>query len=441
MNPSAIAARLRRPRFFYGWVIVLVVMIDGMLSAGIGGYGASVFLRTMSAELGWSRGALSLVAVVRSIMPLFLAPILGRYVDRKHGPRLLVAIGGFGAGLSLILVSQVQELWHFYLTFGLLWGAASVSMGGFLGPAVVSKWFVRIRGRAVALSYMGFSAGGVVVVPMIAFFVTRFGWRAAWVLTGLVVIAVMVPLGGLLMRRRPEDMGLRPDGDPPGDPASQAAAVGGRGLGREERSFTPREAVRERSFWLLVGAFACAMYANPPILFHQVAYMEDKGFSLATAATVATVMAFFAAVSKLPWGLLAERFPTRYLMGICFSAAGISLLLLTFGRSERELYAYAVLHGASFGGMIALFDITWASYFGREHLGALRGVTTPLTIWVSGVSTFLIGLAYDFLGAYDIAFASITVAWLLAAALGFLARPPKGVPSTAMTKSSLPSLR
>ncbi|MBI4328692.1 MAG: MFS transporter, partial [Chloroflexi bacterium] len=414
-----------------------VVIKDVMLTAGIGGWGTGVFLRTMTKELGWSRGATSFVALVRSVMPVIVAPFLGRFVDRKHGPRTIVAVGAVAAGLSLMLVSQVRELWQFYLFFGVMWGAASVSMGGALvGPAVISKWFIRMRGRAIALGNMGYSAGGVVVVPMVAFFLSAFGWRNAWVLTGLVVMGVVAPLAFFFMWRRPEDMGLRPDGDPPEAPARGDIGGPRASAASEERSFTVREAVRQGSFWLMIATVSFATFANPPILFHQVAYMEDKGFSLGTAATVATVMAVFAALAKPAWGLLAERFPTRYLMTGCFSLAGLAVFLLVTGRSEIQLYAYAISHGATMGGMVTLFDITWATYFGREHLGAIRGVTTPLTTWISGVSTLLGGLAFDALGSYDLIFTVFAVFWLTAAGVALLAKPPRGAKKSAAVSAA-----
>ena len=171
--------------FFYGWLIVLITFTTAMTTAGISGYGLSFFIVPMSEELGISRTQFSAIAVFRlALLPLL--PFLGLLVDRKHGPRLLVTIGSIIAGLVLMSTSLVQELWQFYLMYGVIFGLAMFSMGGQLvGPAVISKWFIRKRGRAMAIGTMGISTGGFIIAPMAGWFVGEFGWRTAWVLLGI----------------------------------------------------------------------------------------------------------------------------------------------------------------------------------------------------------------------------------------------------------------
>jgi MFS family permease len=358
-----------------------------------------------------------------------VAPFLGRYADRPNGPRYLMMSGALLAGTALILLAfMLQHLWQFYLLFGVVWGVAGTALGGvILGPTIVSKWFVRKRGRALAIATMGVSAGGVVAIPMATLFITAFGWRMAWAALGIVMLATIFPLGAFFMRRQPEDVGLLPDGDTPEEAARQAIRQA-EGAGRPglavRRSFTVRQAFRSRAFWALVVVQTMTSMGLSPVLQHQVAYVQDKGFSLAQAAAIGTMVAFFAAAGKVPWGIIAERVPVRYVMAVAFILAGASLWLLLQAQSLSMLYAYSVLFGLTMGSNPPLSNLVWATYFGRDNLGSIRGYSTPLTRWTGGVSPVFAGLVYDIAGSYNMAFAVFSAAWVLAGAAVLMAGPP-----------------
>ncbi len=434
--------RLWPRRVFYGWMIVFISFWDSMLTAGIGGYGFGVFLRFLSSPvvdggMGWSRGAISFVAMIRMFTTMGVAPVLGRFVDRRRGPQVLMVSGSLLAGAALIALYWVQAIWQFYLLFGVIWGGAMTALGGqIMGPTIVSKWFVRKRGRALAVATMGVSAGGVVAIPLSTLFITLFGWRAAWAALGVVMLVTILPLGAFYMRRQPEDVGLLPDGESPeaadqrgGRPAGPAIAarIGIQG------SYTVRQAFRARSFWVLVVAQTLSSMGLSPVLMHQVAYVQDKGFTLAAAATIGTVFALFAAAGKVPWGMVAERVPVRYVMGFAFVGAGLSLWFLIEGQSLPALYAFAVLFGLFVGSMPPLSNLAWASYFGRDHLGTIRGYSTPLTRWTGGVAPVFAGLVYDWAGVYSLAFVVFSVGWILAGLAVLAAGAPKEPPSAETT--------
>jgi MFS family permease len=164
-------------------------------------------------------------------------------------------------------------------------------------------------------------------------------------------------------------------------------------------------------------------------LIHQIAYVEDKGFTFGSATAVATTMAFFAAAGKVPWGMVAERVPVRFVMGFAFTMAAVSMPILVVGNSLPMLYFYAAAFGLAVGSLPPLSGLAWANYFGPKHLGALRGWATPLTRWTSGVTPFLAGLAYDRAGSYDIAFLALSAAWAVAALAVLTAGAPKEPPS------------
>ena len=282
--------------FFYGWAVVSVTFATAMITAGIGGYGLSFFIIPMSEELGVSRTEFSAISAFRlALLPV--VPFLGMLVDRKHGPRLMIVIGSIIAGAALLLTSRVSSIWQFYIIFGIVFGLATTSMGGMLvGPAVISKWFIRLRGRAMAVGTMGISAGGIVIAPLAGWVIGQFGWRAGWIILGMILLLLIAPMAALFMRRSPEDSGMQPDGDPVrhGTRSARTTAV------RSEYSFTLKQALRTRALWLMVAIQSTMSLSLMPVLFHQVAYVQDKGFDLKTATAIATTLAFFAIIAKLP---------------------------------------------------------------------------------------------------------------------------------------------
>ncbi len=419
-------------RIFYGWMIVFISFWDSMLSAGIGSYGFGVFIRILSSSelgMGWSRAAISAVALIRMVTTMALAPLLGRYADRRNGPRILMVIGSLTAGIALLLMALMQELWHFYLLFGVVWGAAMTALGGMiLGPAIVSKWFVRRRGRALAIATMGVSAGGVIAIPLTTAFITWFGWRLAWAALGVVMLSTILPLGLFAMRRSPEDVGLLPDGRSPTSITNTQNQSGSKDYNNQiavQGSYTPRAAFKTRAFWVLIVADTLGAMSLTPVLIHQVAYIGDKGFGLGTAAAIGTMVAAFAAIGKLPWGILAEKIQVRFAMGIAFFSAGISLTLIIIGDTLPMLYAYAIFFGFTMGSAPPLRNVAWASYFGRDNLGAIRGFATPLTRWAGGLSPLFAGLVYDLAGSYDVAFMVFAICWSASGVVVLAAGDPK----------------
>lgn len=420
-----VAQRLVGRRFFYGWIIVFIAFLDSIIIAGMGGYGLAFFLRPMSEDLDISRTAFSAITLFRLAAVPFV-PLFGIAVDKKHGARLLLVFGSIAAGLALMATSRVQTLWHFYLIYGVLFGVAVMAFGGqVVGPAILAKWFIKRRGRVMALSAIGISAGGAVIAPLSGWLVSEFGWRTAWVVLGVCLILALAPLSALFMRRAPEDIGLLPDGAPSRQAAGAGGGIAPGASADTEYPWTVKEAIRTRALWLLVGVQTLGGIALSPVLLHQIAYIQDKGFDVATATAVATTLAWFAILGKLFFGFLVERFPIRRVLPLCMVPSGLSLILLIQGDSPSMLYAYAALHGVTMGGWAPLMNVAWANYFGRQHLGAIRGWVAPIGNIVGATSPFFAGVMWDLQGSYDFPFAVFAVAWVLGGLLVLVSTPPK----------------
>jgi len=395
-----------------------------MITAGIAGYGLPFFLKPMSEEMGVSRTQFSMVTIFRlSALPLI--PFLGSFVDKKSGSRILITFGSLIAGFVLMSTALVTELWHFYLIYGVIFSIAQFSMGGMLvGPAILAKWFIKKRGRVMGISAMGISGGGFVVAPLAGWLVSEYGWRTAWIALGIVMIISIAPISALLMRRQPEDIGLLPDG------VSAIKAEGSNELHKPtwvetEYPWTRSEAIRTKAIWILIGVQTLGALSLMPVLLHQVPYIQDKDFSLSTAATVATTLAGFAILGKLVYGILAERFPIRYVLSASLIPAGLSLYILVVADNIGMLYSYAILHGLSMGGWSPLMSVALASYFGRQNMGAIRGIVTPFGNIVQAFTPVLAGWMWDTFGDYDLSFTIFAISWSAAGVLILFAKPPK----------------
>ncbi len=417
--------RITGGKVFYGWSIVGVAFTTSMITAGISGYGLSFFLIPMSDDLGVSRAEFSTITLFR-LASLPIIPVLGLLVDKRHGPRLLLTFGSILAGLTLVATSRVETLWQFFIVFGVVFSIAMFAMGGQLvGPAVLAKWFIRRRGRVMAISAIGISGGGLVIAPIAGWLVSEVGWRTAWVVLGLIMVLVISPAAALFMRRQPEDVGLLPDGVGSGvGKAGGAPSANGAEWIDTEYPWTVRQAFRTRALWTLLGIQTFGAMALMPMLFHQVAYIQDKGFGLATATAVATTLAGFAIVGKVIYGYLVERVEPRWLLAMCLIPAGMSLFLLVGASGTPMLYAYAVVHGTTMGGFLPLMNVAFAEYFGRQHMGAIRGAVTPVGNIVGAISPVVAGWMWVSTGNYDAPFTLLALVWIAGGVLAFTAVAP-----------------
>lgn len=414
---------LSRPPF-YGWYIVGAALGAQFISAGTQVYVGGVFLKPMTAELGWSRGEFSAVQTVSTFVMGTVGFLVGGMIDRR-GPRRLMLIGTAVCAASLAATSQVDEAWQFYLTRGIGQTVGNALLGNLVVNVTLAKWFVARRGLAISIASAGVSLGGVLMTPLVAWCIDSFGWRAAWVVLAGVVVLVMVP-ASLLMRRSPEDEGLLPDGMT--DEESDAyTAKRRRASAASEVQWTRSEAVRTRTIWLVIFAYGIANIGLGAMLLHTIPFLTDTGFSSSSASVLFGTMAWAALASKLLWGFLMDRFHARYLSAAAFGTMALAVLtMISVGHTGSVALAYgvALTYGTAMGGTVPLQETVWASYFGRSHLGEIRAVAMPFTIVFSAGGPLLAGAIFDRTGSYDGAlglFAGFSVVGLC---LVLLAKPP-----------------
>lgn len=418
----------RKPRIYYGWWVVLIAFFTDFIQ-GTNAYAFPIFYKPMTQTLGWSRTTVALAPTLRTFANAFLSPWIGRLVDRQ-GPKMIMLAGAMLMGITSVAMSGIHEVWQYFLVYSVIGSIALVAEGSLVTQATVSKWFVRKRGRAMAFVTLGVSAGGLAFTPLGTYIVVNYGWRTGYIALGILAWVLLIP-GSLFMRRRPEDMGLLPDGATPkpvADPVaapSQSEPQKAASADALEDIWTLPQAIRSPNFWLLLMAFNLGGMSIGAVTFHQFNYITDKGFTPAAAAGVVSLYAFLAIVAKLVYGFVSERLHIRYLVVLCMVGGGIAISIFNFATSLQHLYIYAVVYGLTRGAFILVTPLAWANYFGRTFQGTIRGFASPFGLITSAGGPLFGAWVFDHYGSYTIAFLVYSATFLIGAFLVFLAKPTK----------------
>ena len=425
-------APVKRTPFFYGWVIVGIATLYHALHSGIGIWALAVAITPMETDLEWTRSQLLLVLTFRAIVRGVASPILGPWVDRKHGAWVIPLISGVVLSLVLISMRNVSSLPVYYLLLGFISSVALLGMGPGTVDSLIPKWFIRKRPLAIAITSSGGGLGALLFSAPVAILLSAVGWRDMWLWLGVATLVVTVPTA-LLLRRRPEDLGLLPDGanDPRTNPA-QAAALAPI---QDERSFTVREVLRTKSFWLIILAFALATLSFQGFLGNLVAHIEGIGFTPRLAATAITVYGVFSIASRFIWAGVASRFDLRKTLMAQALLTALAMPLLLNIQNTAMLFIVVGYLGITIAGNFLLQPLTFANYFGRHHIGAVRGVTRPFLTLSTAASPLLIALSFDATNSNTLAFSILAFAWVLVALTAYLLPPSQHAGTGPLRKS------
>ncbi len=404
-------SNLRRPDrpIYYGWIMLVAVSCTEVVSWGILYYAFSVFVAPMQAELGWSTVALSGAYSLALLCSGLAAVPVGLWVDR-HGPRLLMTVGSLLATLLVLAWSQVSSLTAFYLIMA---GVGLVSAAVLYEPAfaIVAVWFRHQRGRALAvLTFFGAWAS-FLFIPLSAWLVTALGWRQALLALAVILAAITIPVHALILRRRPEDLGLRPDGAP-----LVVDQLGPRVT--PERSISTATALRESRFWLLTFAFAASTLASVTMTVHLIPYLTAGGHSSGFAALVAGLFGLMSLIGRLTIGLLGERYTRRWVTAglLLMQLVGLGVLGVA-GSTAAGALIYVALFGAGAGTLTIMRAALLAEHYGPASYATINGAQSLALTGAKTAAPVGAGLLISLLGSYALLF------WGLVAllALGTLA--------------------
>ncbi|TMD55622.1 MAG: MFS transporter [Chloroflexi bacterium] len=402
----------RPPRTtFHGWYLVVGLGVTTIVSYGISQYLFGVLVVPIQHDLGWSRATISGAYSLGLVFSGLLGLVIGRLVDR-YGARVLMSAGSLLGALTLLLLSRMTEVWQLYV----LWsGCLGLAMALTLYPVtftVVANWFQRRRGAALATLTVIGGLSSPIYIPFAGYLVARLGWRGALPVLAATALLIALPIHALLVRRRPEDLGLLPDGEPPPE-GHDLDQVGGQRL---------RAALHQPAFWTLMVATALSSAGYSVLLAHLIAYLIGRGYDPVFAAGVFGLTGLASLPGRFIFNLISDRFGPQLLLGLCLGLQSLSIFLLLAAGPFAFLVAFIAVYGTAFGAISPLRASVLADHFGRLAYGAITSVQgVPAGIF-AGLGPFLAGLLYDLLGGYGLAFL-LTAAVFLAASVAVFATP------------------
>lgn len=415
-------------RYFPGWTMVGFAALGQYMSAPGQSYSVAALKDPMRDALGITETNFSLAYAFATLVSAALVPFFGRLVDRL-GARIMLPLVAAGLGIACLQMSRTQTLFDLYLGFSFVRTLGQGAMF-LLSIWLVGEWFEHKRGIATAIAGLG---GGlsVMTVPLINnLLIDWYGWETTWAVLAVGVAGSLVLPGLLMIRDRPEDLGLHPDGLDPedeeaGDDGSGEATAGGPSITSLEDSWTVAEAVRDVTFWKLLAVPATSGLVGTGLIFHQVALFEQHGLSASEALGLLAFQAVFAMVMSFPAGYATDRVPARYLLFAAMTMlAGATLMVITLPFTWTALI-YASLLGLHGSIMRSTATVVWINYYGRAHQGAVRGVAWAVMIVGAAIGPLPLALSIDELGSYAPALWGFLTLPAFAGLLVWTAKPPQ----------------
>ena len=411
--------------FFYGWLIVAVVFVT--MGIGVNARTAfSLLFPPIVDEFGWERGVTAGAFSFGFLVSAVLSPMLGRMMDRA-GPIAVMELGVGMMAAGLVLAPLTREPWHLYLTLGVLVGGGSVCLGYSGQSLFLPNWFVRRRGLAISIAFAGVGIGSITLLPWMQLLIERTGWRSACVAIGVVILLVLAPIN-LLLRKRPEDLGLRPDGD--------AAPVAGAAAPRSNvvdpawaaTDWTLRRAVRTARFWWIALGYFCGLYVWYAVQVHQTKYLVEIGFSATVAAWALGLVSLAGIPGQIALGHVSDRIGREWVWTIgClgFALCCAALMMLQHSQAPALLYLMIAAQGALGYGLTPIFGSVVAEIFQGKHYGSIFGTLMLAAIAGGAAGPWVTGALYDARGSYTLAFAICIVASVLSVVAIWFAAPRK----------------
>jgi MFS family permease len=404
----------RERRLYYGWVLVAALGVTTIVSYGTTQYLFGVLVVPLDATFHWGRASISGAYALGLLLAGLLGVPIGSLVDRR-GARLLMSVGSALGSLALFGLAQMDALWQFYL----LWsGVLGLAMALTLYPVtftVVANWFVRKRGKALAVLTLVGGLSSPICIPLAGALVAHVGWRATLVVLGVGQLVIALPLHAFLLRRHPEDLGFSPDGEP-ALPVQAHAPLSGATL---------QDALGSPVFWMLTAALALVMLGSTVVFVHQIAFLISRGTNALLAATLAGMLGLASLPARYVFNILSSRISPQKLLTLSVVAQAVGIVVLLLAASSLVwLILYVVIYGSAYGAFSPLRASVMADHFGRRAYGAITALQGVPLAACAALGPLTAGWLYDMLHHYEPAFWLCASAFLLAATgLAFVPQP------------------
>ncbi|MEZ4553293.1 MAG: MFS transporter [Dehalococcoidia bacterium] len=417
-----------RPRLpFYGWWIVGAAIVSQALSAGLLQQAFGSYIVLLERDFGWNRTALAGAFSLARVEDGLLGPIQGWFLDR-FGPRAVMRAGMLLFAGGFFLFARIDSITGFYLAYLVM--AVGASFAGFLSvTTVIVNWFEEKRQTAMGIALLGTAIGGF-SLPLVVWGLETLGWRAVANISGLVVLAVGLPLTQVI-RQRPEPYGYLPDGRKPTD-EERSGATGAVTRVSSGPEFTVRQALRTKAFWYISLAHAASVLVVAVVQVHFTAHLVGSlAYSLGAAATLTTIMTAANFAGRPLGGWLANRVGSRLVILGCMLLHAASLIALAYGTAMPVLVAFAVGNGLAWGARVPVIVTMRAEYFGTKSFGSIMGLSSSVVTVASVAAPFLAGLSYDITGSYTFGFTALAIAAALGTLFLVFLPSPRAAPTIA----------
>lgn len=411
---------------FYGWWIVAASFFMFLICGGMVAYGFTTFFNPIAEDFGWSAAQISLAFSLRSLEFGIMAPLIGFLID-KVGVRKVIIFGVVVSGLGLLLMSRTNSLSFFYATFVLLSIGTSCALG-IAHYVTVANWFSRKRTWAMGILSTGYGFSGV-AGPVLVWLIAQYGWRDTLVIMAVVMWMVGIPLG-LVIRHRPQPYGYLPDGEAP-DVFSQGEKAQGKysATGTIPVKSTPptglsvRQAVRTRTFWLLVLFGSLTGLAFSGINVHEMPYLTSVGISREIAGWAILGLTGFSLIGRLGFGWIGDKYDKRYLLAIGAVLQFLGVLVFAWISYPWMLIPFLFLYGTGFGSLRPLYPAIQADYFGLKHYATISGLQQLGWTFCAIIAPVLAGWVFDVWGTYRPVWIAFAITIAVAIPFVFLIKP------------------
>jgi MFS family permease len=408
--------------FFYGWVLVAIAFVT--MAVGVNARTAfSLLFPAILDEFGWDRGVTAGAFSFGFLVSALVTPFVGRLMDLR-GPRPVIELGVVTMGIGLLLASFIDEPWQLYLTLGALAGGG-VNCLAYTGQSLyLTNWFVRRRGLALSIAFSGVGIGSITILPWQGWMIETAGWRSACVWLGILILALLGPLN-LPLKKRPEDLGLAPDGmlSSSGASTDRAANIVDHAWAAVE--WTLRRALRTRRFWWIAAGYFCGLFSWYAVQVHQTKYLIEIGFAPSEAAWALGLVGLVAIPGQIAFGHLSDRIGREWVWmigNLGFVICYVALVLLRDAPTAPLLFAMVLAQGTLGYSLTSVMGAIPAEIFEGRHFGSIFGTVMVAAILGGAAGPWVTGVLYDATGSYSISFwiaagcsaTSILAIWLAA---------------------------
>ena len=408
-----------RPPFYYGWLVLGTAALGAFIGTGVAQTVLGGIQDLIAQDMGWDRTTLALAATLATWTSGLTMPFVGKLVDR-YGPRYMMLAAALVVSACAFALGGVNSVWQFYVAYIISRSFAGPNLQNLVPRTVAVNFFRRKRNLALGITALNRIGGESINLLIITLVAGALSWRAAYRTLGVIALPLCIPVF-LIMRRRPEDIGLRPDGDTARTPSARARSASAPAA---EFDWWLREVVRTPSFWFIVWAEFLSVTTTAAVGFQLVPFLTDSGMAYRTAAFALMVSILLGGLSVPLWGHLSDKFTIRRLTITVMLATSVPTAALAFIDAQSVGFYVSLVWGIASGGIPIVGSMMIGEYFGRRSFGAVSGLTGPFRTAAMGLGPTLGALQVNITGEYTAIFVVAIASYIVAAALTYSVRYP-----------------